>query len=684
MAVTFNPSDKSANITLSNGDLTATVGTNAWCSVRATLSKSSGKWYWETTIDVSNAHHCVGIATSDTPVSTMAGADVYSYGYYDSLGQTYHSNTAADYGAPFDAGAIIGIALDLDNGKIWWSKNGVWQASGDPGAGTNEAYSGLSGTFFPMYSLHTSPAAGTVNFGASAFTYTIPSGFSMLETTEKSISEGINVLSEFDDSFGELDETVSVRSRLIYLDPDSPISEDVSVNSNLIAGYTGELSEEASVNAGIDAEKYFAGNLSEEISVNSAFGVVRYLTIVDTLSSWDTIKWGWNKAITDSFDITEAVSKILGIPVKEWLSIKDVETNNWNGFESVSDSFYTVDISKAVKVYYDSVADGMAIADAVKLALRLIITDIFTCVDTLGSTWAGSRSVSSSFGVTDTASVIKFYEDLISDGMAVVDAATLVLELIIADKFKIVDSSQNIGVFQHPIEDGMTLEDIARRLFPKSVSDSFMVADTNLVDFFALLQIADSFNTADTASRLLTINQAIADSLEALDTITIQQLIQELIQEGLNFDVSVIIDNEVWETWVLNTSAFHPSIYSNYEFNSFAIDKSNNVCYGCKSDGIYKLEGDTDNGEAFHSGIILPATQFGSANQKSFRKAYFGVSGNDLVMKMETESGYRTFRMVDTEMSLTRDLKGRKWEITLENFDELDFIELVPVILSRK
>jgi hypothetical protein len=32
----------------------------------------------------------------------------------------------------FTTGDIIGVALDLDNNKLYFSKNGVWQNSGDP------------------------------------------------------------------------------------------------------------------------------------------------------------------------------------------------------------------------------------------------------------------------------------------------------------------------------------------------------------------------------------------------------------------------------------------------------------------------------------------------------------------------------------------------------------------------
>ena len=178
MSVTWNPSDKSANISLSNGNLTATATNTAWKSVRATEYKSSGKWYWEITIDVAaDNNHILGVGTSNANIGSYAGSDVYSYGYRGTTGQKYHNGSAVAYGNTFTIGDIISVALDLDNGKIWWAKNGTWQASGDPGAGTNPAYTSVSGSFYPMYSPFTNTNAATADFGDSGFVYSIPAGF---------------------------------------------------------------------------------------------------------------------------------------------------------------------------------------------------------------------------------------------------------------------------------------------------------------------------------------------------------------------------------------------------------------------------------------------------------------------------------------------------------------------------
>jgi hypothetical protein len=183
MSCTWNPVDKNANITLSNGNLTATAGYSAWQAVRSTDYKSSGKLYWEVTVAVANsASYMVGIATADASLANYIGSDAHGYSYYGSTGVKMYNGGSSAYGDTYTLNDIIGTALDLDNGKIWWSKNGVWQNSGDPAAGTNEAYSGITGDFYPAISLTNSNAL-TVNFGATSFAYSAPTGFASFSFT---------------------------------------------------------------------------------------------------------------------------------------------------------------------------------------------------------------------------------------------------------------------------------------------------------------------------------------------------------------------------------------------------------------------------------------------------------------------------------------------------------------------
>lgn len=178
--MTWNPSDKSADITLSNGNATATAGATSWKSVRGQQGRSTGKYYFELVLGSASANGCmVGVGTEIPSLTTHMGASLYGWAYYNySTGQKWNNNFAQAFGDSFTTGDVIGVAVDMDAGKIWWSKNGVWQASGDPAAGTSAAYSGLSGTVYPMYSPYNVDDYATLKELSEDLVYAPPAGFS--------------------------------------------------------------------------------------------------------------------------------------------------------------------------------------------------------------------------------------------------------------------------------------------------------------------------------------------------------------------------------------------------------------------------------------------------------------------------------------------------------------------------
>jgi len=63
------------------------------------------------------------------------------YGYqYDYTGRFIHNGAQDTTPDNFGAGTIIGVAVDLIRGYIWWSKNGVWQVNASGGGIPNFDY----------------------------------------------------------------------------------------------------------------------------------------------------------------------------------------------------------------------------------------------------------------------------------------------------------------------------------------------------------------------------------------------------------------------------------------------------------------------------------------------------------------------------------------------------------------
>lgn len=186
LALAWNPVDKSSNVTLAANNLTADFGSGAVGSVRANNAISAGKWYWELLV-VPNAAFAtslnVGVLNGSTALGAQIGATSGDVGIRTFTGQVLENNTVRATGSAFADNDICMVALDTATGKIWFGKNGTWYFSGDPAAGTGEAYTYTGATIYPAASGEGTAFAtsGTnARFLASMWTYSAPSGFGAL------------------------------------------------------------------------------------------------------------------------------------------------------------------------------------------------------------------------------------------------------------------------------------------------------------------------------------------------------------------------------------------------------------------------------------------------------------------------------------------------------------------------
>ena len=174
--VTMNPLYRTTSINFSNGNNTITSSSGSWNGPASTLAASTGKWYVEGKATGYN-HNAVGVASN--PNDNSAGypfgiAGGYGYKLYTG-GTTTLGADDVPYGDTLANGDIFQIALDLDNQKIYFGKNGTWQNSGVPTSGatgtgaaftlpSNETYH-----FVNALNLQTGGASSQWNFGNGYF-----------------------------------------------------------------------------------------------------------------------------------------------------------------------------------------------------------------------------------------------------------------------------------------------------------------------------------------------------------------------------------------------------------------------------------------------------------------------------------------------------------------------------------
>ena len=173
---TLNPYNTGGgSTTVTNGNLSTTAAsTGTYAKILGTLPMTTGKWYWETTINLVGSAATVGIGDGTTPsASTGLGGALGEISYVSSTGNIYTNAVSTAYGATYTTGDIMGVAYDADAGSITFYKNNTSQGTITGFSGTKYPAVGSSGGTSPQY---------TVNFGQSGFVYTPPAGFKALNT----------------------------------------------------------------------------------------------------------------------------------------------------------------------------------------------------------------------------------------------------------------------------------------------------------------------------------------------------------------------------------------------------------------------------------------------------------------------------------------------------------------------
>jgi len=203
--------------TIAEGNLEATTGTNyanyasnAWFS---SIGVSSGKWYAEFKLSAGSADQAqiVGVAYNLSKFQQGSSGNAYGlydndngWGYIGAEGKVKNNNSDVLTGlTTWYTNAIISVALDLDNHKLYFRINGAsWENSGNPESGATgtgavsltsnqEYFFAVSDASISQYytfqanfgnPVHSISSGNTDDNGYGNFEYAPPSGYLALCT----------------------------------------------------------------------------------------------------------------------------------------------------------------------------------------------------------------------------------------------------------------------------------------------------------------------------------------------------------------------------------------------------------------------------------------------------------------------------------------------------------------------
>jgi hypothetical protein len=199
-----------SSATFSEGNLKIVSATYA--SIVSTIAVSQGKWYAEMrSTDISAGTGFMGI-TSNLPNASNYEAynqsgSIVGYGVAGNGGAYGNGGSLGNWGS-WSNNAIVMMAVDLDNNKLYWGVNGTWGNSSNPSTGSNGvSITAASSTAQGIYWLFCNSETGNnatleYNFGSPPFAissgnsdandhgnfeYAVPTGYLALCT--KNLSE---------------------------------------------------------------------------------------------------------------------------------------------------------------------------------------------------------------------------------------------------------------------------------------------------------------------------------------------------------------------------------------------------------------------------------------------------------------------------------------------------------------
>ena len=184
-------------------DAGSTSGQSAQQHTRSTFALESGKWYWEMKVEANTAS--IGLLTASDSISATYSDAPYNIVEYNQGGEirwrkegsAVTKTTGID---TFTTGDIVMCALDMDNKRAYFGKNGVWQGDPKPDPATRPSDAGnhaplLSNYFYHALSFDNSSGnsgRSDWNFGSPIFSissgntdgnsfgtfeYAVPSGY---------------------------------------------------------------------------------------------------------------------------------------------------------------------------------------------------------------------------------------------------------------------------------------------------------------------------------------------------------------------------------------------------------------------------------------------------------------------------------------------------------------------------
>lgn len=318
----------------------------------------------------------------------------------------------------------------------------------------------------------------------------------------------------------------------------------------------------------------------------------------------------------------------------------------------------------------------------VNLIVPLLDQLFFSDSDLVGGTYG--TILEEILDILDFPLAIKRFVDTIAESLNYSETVTDLHKKIavILDILSIKENILNTGTFGHFLADDLNLLDSLEKIFRELVSEAFNLSDVLTERAIFLSLLSENFNVSDVVAEIFSASTIVTDTFQGTDSAGNQITFFVLSNDKIILRSEIIVSGHAFACWVLTTKEYNPSIYSNFDFNSYAVN--NKKLYGARQDGIYLLEGADDSGSDVHTGLLFDFANMDIPATKRLRSVHLGSKTKETTVQVSTDRNIsKTYRTKQQRTVIGKEVRGKFWTIAVEDVNNLKSMELNVVLISK-
>ena len=246
----------------------------------------------------------------------------------------------------------------------------------------------------------------------------------------------------------------------------------------------------------------------------------------------------------------------------------------------------------------------------------------------------------------------------------------------------------------------LALYDVLVRVQQESLTSQADINDAITAQALIYAELIEAIYIQATLDGMATFTVVVNEDVDIDSNMTAIAIYKIAIAEGLGFSVSLAINGVPYVGICMNALTHGITEYTNYNFNALANFKG--VLFGTNETGLFRLEGDNDDGAMIDAYGRLPMARIANGKQARVDCAYIGYRSNGTLQLKATisdpagdkvsyvydlvEQPARTTR--SGRIKLGRGMKSAYYGFELINTNGSDFavdiLEIHPLSLDRR